>query len=253
MNKVIQGTVRELEPRYKNLTDVEIIEEVKEGKNMGEAVFYLLFGRYAEMLGILFASQDMKLMDFDDFMLELDIRLFKEHCEIVRQFDGRKASFKTYLSTIARNLLYDLRKKDMPMIDIEIAAASIFTDDNQRVTAMIEAINHLKNKEGRFVMFKTIEGYSSMEIAAMLGNVKPAYVDTLRARAKIQIRIMVEESDRSVNASVPSDELRTTMCNVLFDRPYMDAEVSTAHIQPLPDMESFFVARLFNLYNEIMK
>ena len=91
MNQVIQGTVNELERRYKDKTDEEVIQEMRVGEHAGEALFYLLFGRYAEMLLLIFNQQTMTIMDFDDFMLELDIKLYAQTCAVIRSFDPHRA------------------------------------------------------------------------------------------------------------------------------------------------------------------
>lgn len=201
MNQVIQGTVNELERRYKDKTDEEVIQEIRVGEHAGEALFYLLFGRYAEMLLLIFNQQTMTIMDFDDFMLELDIKLYAQTCAVIRSFDPHRASFKTYLSRIARNLAYDLQKKDFPMLAFDFTDMDMPADDSGSMMMLVDAINSYPNKDSRYVLYKTIEGYKSKEIASMLScrrhedgtlavdqALKSSYIDTLRSRALKAIR-----------------------------------------------------------------
>lgn len=169
MNDVIQAAVKRLEPKYKPRSDKEIITEIGLGDSSGDALFYLLFGRYAEMLEAIFRRQSSGRIEFDDFMLELDIRLFVNRCAAIISFDENKASFKTYLGTIAHNLLYDMSAKEMPTRDILEALRQ--TDcgfDEYGMSILVDAINSYPNKDSRYVLLKTIEGYKSKEIAAML-------------------------------------------------------------------------------------
>src|SRR5574344_736291 len=146
-NNVIQGTVKELEQRYKKRTDEDMIKDIRMGIHAGEALFYLLFGRYAGMLRITFNKQAKPSMEFDDFMLELDIRLFTDRCAAFFSFDERKASFTTYLSKIAHNLLYDMNAKEVPTLDISVMQHSVCGVDEYEMFALVDAINSFRSEE----------------------------------------------------------------------------------------------------------
>jgi RNA polymerase sigma factor (sigma-70 family) len=199
INETIAGEVKEVSPRYKDKSDPDIIDEIKSGNDSGIALFYLLFGRYLSMLYALYQRTSSTIMDFDDFMLELDIKLYKNGCTAIRHFNY-ESSFATYLNTIARNILYDFSKESGPVIDTEIG---ISTEDNYdyRMAEMIDAINRYPNEDSKFVLFKTLEGYQSKEIAVLLSvrrrangimteekDLKASYIDTLRSRAMKDIR-----------------------------------------------------------------
>jgi RNA polymerase sigma factor (sigma-70 family) len=152
------------------------------------------------MLKAVFARYAKKGLDFDDFMLELHVKMGKDHFAAVTGYKGT-ARFKTYLSTIARNLLFDMGAREKPTIDIDAARYLPYEDDYEReqMLRLLELINAYPNEKTRFVLFKTLEGYSSKEIAAMLAaqsgkEVKPSYVDTLRSRAYGTLRAQVQES-----------------------------------------------------------
>ncbi len=269
MNNVIQGTVRKLERKYKGMPDEYVLQEIETGHHAGEALFYLLFGRYADMLEIIYSRQPPALMGFDDFMLELDIRLFKDGCQAVLGFRPEKATFKTYLGTIARNLLYDLREKDLPTIDIFTLWETLRdNDEREEVVRLVEAINSYPDKDSRYVLLKTIEGYKSKEIAAMLAGrrheegtldgkeeLKPSYIDTLRSRAlkAIRERIFREDASESIDECCYRASRRIKSC-VCSDEM---ADMLSAAPKSLVGMQlsdpGLFIGNIINLYDRMMK
>lgn len=270
MNQVIQGTVKELESKYKDLSDDEIIWEIRAERHAGEALFYLLFGRYASMLEMIFSMQVLTSIDFDDFMLELDIRLFKDHCLAIKNYHSDRASFKTYLSTIARNLLYDLREKDMPTLDEEAVETALFYhSDSEAVITLVEEINSYPNKDARYVLFKTIEGYKSKEIAAMLTSrrheegtleeekiLTPNTIDAIRSRALKAIRRRIEKQEEPVCRSMvcPSaamDMDSYSMSDMEMTEPMPMESASPA--MPISVAAGLFMSNISDLYNEMME
>lgn len=206
MNLTVRESVKALQPYYDGLTDTQIIDEIRAGLNVGEALFYLLFGRYQDMLHTVFSQNSTAAIEFSDFMLELNMRLLSQELAALRRFDETKASLKTYLSKIAHNLLCDLRKKILPSIFYPEEILDPTSFDGLLVMQLIDAINSYADKDARYVLFKTIEGYRSKEIALMLSSkrhedgtldanetLKPSYIDTLRSRALRNIRREVSE------------------------------------------------------------
>lgn len=265
MNQVIQATVRELETWYKNLTDSNIIMEIRMEHHAGEALFYLLFGRYAEMLQAIFIQQAKPSMDFDDFMLELDIRLFAKHCTAIKSFDGSRASFKTYLSKIAYHLVYDLRMKETPTVDITLMDFSTTNDNSMQTMMMVDAINSYPNKDSQYVLFKTIEGYKSKEIAAMLSTkrhedgtlsedefLKPSYIDTLRSRALKDIRRNIDKAEVQItqNCYMPISKEGITSDGVYMDDSF--AEPQEMEILS-NDFANPFINNIKELYLQMME
>jgi DNA-directed RNA polymerase specialized sigma24 family protein len=265
MNKVIKGTVKELSSRYKDMPDDKIVQQIREGWNGGEALFYLLFGRYADMLKGLFLRFSNPSMDFDDFMLELDIKLFKCDCRVICEYKG-DSSFATYLNTIARNLLYDMRKQSMPTIDID---ESMFIEsyDNSRMTYMIEAINKDPNKDAQFVIFKTLEGYKSKEIAKLLSDkrheegtmpqketLKASYIDTLRSRTLKSIRLQIETMEQEINAA-PVELAPPSNLMIEEEREFNCDRIAMMSVNvnlPISSALFFFSQNLSNLFYEMM-
>ncbi len=268
MNQVIQGTVKELEHRYELESDDKIIWEIITGRHQGVALFYLLFGRYVDMLRIIYNQQGKTLMDFDDFMLELDIRLYAHECAAIRAFDPTKASFKTYLSRIAHNLAYDLHRKELPTIDSDIVNLDMPVDDAYQMKMLIDAINSYPNKESRYVLLKTIEGYKSKEIAIMLTskrqeegelamdeNLKPSYIDTLRSRALKAIRRQIVQTEAQEVCFKETYPSMLSSCLVIED---LSSLTSGTVLQPEPrrdilDSSGLFISNIRKLYNQIME
>lgn len=211
MNQTVEDCVRTLNPLYRGMSDTQVIGEIRTGRNAGEALFYLLFGRYQEMLHSLFVQEATSAMEFSDFMLELNMRLYVQGLVAMKKFDEKKASFKTYLSKIAHNLLYDLRKKEQPKIDCTECILESQDDDGYLMMQLIDAINSYADRDARYVLLKVIEGYKSKEIALMLTSrrqeegtmdksetLKPSYIDTIRSRALRNIRKKILESEGSM-------------------------------------------------------
>ncbi len=199
MSNITRKTALELEPEFGKIPDQALVLRIGQGMDESwKILFYLLFGRYVSMLEAVFAKYAKQCLDFDDFMLELHVKMGKNHFAAITGYKGT-AQFKTYLSTIARNLLFDMGKREKPTIDITAAYDLPYEDDYEReqITRLIELINTYPDDNTRFVLFKTIEGYSSKEIAPMLAErsgkeVIPSYVDTLRSRAYRKLRFQVD-------------------------------------------------------------
>lgn len=277
MNQVIQGTVRELERRYKDMSDEEIIREIRIGLCAGEALFYLLFGRYVEMLHLLYQNYGSAKMEFDDFMLELDIKLYAKQFAAISNFDIQKASFKTYLSKIAQNLLHDLRTKELPMLDISLVDCEICGEDSFEMFALMDAINTFPHLDSRYVLIKTIEGYKSKEIAAMLTSrkqeegtldkdreLKPSYIDTLRSRALKTIRNQIFiYNDESICSTAPSpsrttsifksdSEMEESMCIIKsmdIIKGSTQFNLRTLHT----GNQGLFILNIYQLYKQMIK
>lgn len=278
MNQVIQGTVRELDPRYKHLSDMDIINDIRMGRCAGEALFYLLFGRYAEMLHIIHAQNASDKVEFDDFMLELDIKLFARQCTAIINFDPNRASFKTFLSKVAHNLLYDLNAKELPMLDIGIVDDDMYDDSSFEMFAMMDAINNYPNFDSRYVLLKTIEGYKSKEIATMLSNrkhedgsldletmLKPSYIDTLRSRALKAIREQLFLSKKGHICTQPSLSQSSALSDSsidmecpMFDEAYNISPIQLFNISPIQESNPYsqrpnlFTLNFYQLYNQML-
>lgn len=199
MSHITRKTALELEPEYGKIPDEALVRRIGKGEDESwKVLFYLLFGRYVSMLEAVFVKYAKQGLDFDDFMLELHVKMGKDHFAAVTAYKGT-ARFKTYLSTIARNLLFDMGAREKPTIDIDAARYLPYEDDYEReqMLRLLELINEFPHEKTRFVLFKTLEGYSSKEIAAMLAaqsgkEIKPSYVDTLRSRAYSTLRAQVQ-------------------------------------------------------------
>ena len=262
MNDIVKAAVRRLEPKYKPRTDKEIITDIGLGKNTGDALFYLLFGRYAEMLEALFLRQAPGRIEFDDFMLELDMRLFNNWYATIISFDESKASFKTYLGKIAHNLLYDMRAREMPVLDVfETLRYAVSGIDDQELFILVDAINSHPDKNSRYVLLKTVEGYKSKEIAEMLTRrrqeegtlekdktLTPAYIDTIRSRTLKSLRRTM--SDERIGVSARPMSVGEVMASVCLEAAM---PVPKSKAVSLTGITNPFMANILKLYNQMME
>lgn len=267
MNQVIQETIRRLSPRFQPQSDGNLIQLIQSGREADDALFYLLFGRYEEMLLAIFRQKAKPSVAFDDFMLELHLKLFTNRQAAIAAFDERKASFKTYLSRIASNLLFDLNEKDWPTLEVdEVTLQEHATGvDPFEMFALIDAINTYPNKDSRYVLLKTIEGYKSREIAAMLTSsrheegtlaaeesLKASYIDTLRSRALKDIRRRLEPSGccirESLSAATPESNIRNVRRFMLTEDA---APMPCLPIQSAAPVSNFYLDNLCALYQEM--
>lgn len=221
MSEITHKTALELESEYGGISDNELVARIgKEGEDSWKMLFYLLFGRYESMLEAVFATYALHGLDFDDFMLELHVKMGRNNFGAVTGYKGN-ALFKTYLSTVARNLLFDIGKRGKPTIDISTVRDLPCEDDyeRERMAQLLEIINAWPDETARFILFKTIEGYSSKDIAAMLTErkgeaVSPANVDTIRSRTYKKIRRQFERSEAPTFAA---EAPKMAMREVLYD------------------------------------
>lgn len=86
------------------------------------------------------------------------------------------------------------------------------TTERDQISQLVEAINALPEGNGRFVLFKTLEGYSSKEIADMMLErqgiiMAPANIDTIRSRTARRLRESIAPAKRAPVAYEEWDSL----------------------------------------------
>ena len=208
MSELTHKAAMELESEFGMCSDEALAARIgRPGEDSWKMLFFLLFGRYRDMCEAIFSKYAGQGLDFDDFMLELHIKLGRNDFAAISGYKG-EAKFKTYLSTIARNLLFDIDRRSKPTIDIASVRDLPCEDDFERrqMEQLVQLINEYPDERARFVLFKTIEGFSSKDIGELLG-IKPANVDTIRSRAMKKLRSQVEKESRPVmQASMPRME-----------------------------------------------
>lgn len=233
MSEITHKTALELESEYGGIPDEQLVARIgKEGEDSWRMLFYLLFGRYESMLEAVFATYAGRGLDFDDFMLELHVKMGRNDFGAVTGYKGT-ALFKTYLSTVARNLLFDIGKREKPTIDIS-SVHDLPCEDNyerERMEQLLEIINAWPDETARLILFKTIEGYTSKEIAQLLSEqkgeeFKPSNVDAIRSRTYKKIRQRIERKKESVFASeAPRMAMRELICEEMVSYDAMPAPV----------------------------
>lgn len=234
MSEITHKTALELESEYGGIPDEQLVARIgKEGEGSWKMLFYLLFGRYESMLEAVFATYAGQGLDFDDFMLELHVKMGRNDFGAVTGYKGA-ALFKTYLSTVARNLLFDIGKRERPTIDISTVRDLPCEDEYEReqMAHLLEIVNAWPDETARFILFKTIEGYSSKDIAGMLSerkgeSVTPANVDTIRSRTYKKIRRQIERSEeRTFTTAAPKMAMREILYEEMVFYDAMPAPVS---------------------------
>ena len=233
MSEITHKTALELEHEYGGIPDEQLVARIgKEGEDSWKMLFYLLFGRYESMLEAVFSTYAGRGLDFDDFMLELHVKMGRNGFSAVTGYKGN-ALFKTYLSTIARNLLFDIGKREKPTIDIGSIRDLPCDDDyeRERMEQLLEIINAWPDETARFIIFKTIEGYTSKDIAQLLSErkgeeVKPSNVDAIRSRTYKKIRQRIERTREYTFASeAPKMAMREALCDEMVSYNEMPAMV----------------------------
>lgn len=225
MNRIVNEKVAALQTVFNGQTDAGLLDMIFTGHHSGDALFYLMFGRYGAELQTLFNTNGPKQMEFSDFMLELNMKLYNDSFKVLKTFNAAKASFKIWLSKVASNLLYDLRKKERDTYEIN-DNLFLIEYDNERIMMLIDEINNYPKPDSRYVLRKVIEGYSSREIAGMLTSLrhekgtlpadeqlKSSYIDTLRSRALRDIgRNMIKKEREEKRLIIESEEPLECCC-----------------------------------------
>ena len=130
-----------------------------------------------------------------DAMQETFLRLFR----YLGKFDERK-DFVAWLSRIAVNVCIDLRRRrktSVELHDVPFDAASIEDELIQRSdrNMLKRAIDKLAPRERAAVLLRDVEGLSTHEVAAALGN-SVATVRVQLSRARVKLRRIIEGMTR---------------------------------------------------------
>ena len=200
MSELIRKTVIELEPELGKISDDDLVSRiVNGGMDSEKLLFFLLYGRMAPMLEAVFRKFSTEGFDFDDFMLELHLKLCKADYQALRNFK-HESTVKTYISNIAHNWLVDQAGKKILTVDIDAINDMPYSDEYERdrLRQLVELIKAYPDPDVRFIMFKQLEGYDRSETAALLSKkrgseVTTGYVNTLFSRACRKMRSQREE------------------------------------------------------------
>ena len=211
--------------QYKDLDDRQIIDMVLSDGNE-EAMLFLIFERYLPLLKKLCTKYYGDLYYLEQLQVELLILLKTNDWHSVRSF-GWRSSFGTWLGIVAGNLFI----KKMPELigiggfpvsigenkgkgEVNIAEPESPHENDLNMVLLLEAIQHLVDKDQRFILFREFDGYAPKQIARQLeayrrkenrlktkkvnGKIEEIipsaeYVHMLKGRAKDNIRVIISE------------------------------------------------------------
>lgn len=156
-----------MDNKYNKLTDKELISIILSGRE--DAFLYLLYVRYrADVL------YHVTSFDHTDYYYEDIISL------VYKSLKGKngdwlplsnfqwKCKFRTWLNKIIYSECCAFFRKKIDTTDI---SPSIVVEDKEELLeelVLMEAIARLDDEDGRFILLRVLEGYSSKEIAILL-------------------------------------------------------------------------------------
>lgn len=176
--------------KYKDLSDKEIVDRILAAPSDEEAAVYLIYDRYEPLCITLCQKVLGNARELDQLQSELFMLLKgKRHdWHALRSFQWR-SSLGTWLRITAFNLSLELRRS---LIENEGRNTSIdtgWTGDEEKprpieipvneeqeqerrydMVVLNEAIGKLANPDQGFVVRRRLEGYSSKEVADLLGR-----------------------------------------------------------------------------------
>lgn len=214
--------------KYMTKTDKELVEAIIRIPPDERAAVYLIYEKYTPKFKKLYKRifyQDMSW--YEDCINDLFAYLKgkNQDWQTFRTFKW-KSQFSAWIGGVARNRFLDMKpyligkiENPLSIDDNENGKKPVVLPDEyqedyerrQRKVLLMEAVGLLKDMDQKFVILKTLQGYSSAEIADLLNQkwqkdgIKkydnkgklvvptPGYVDVRRQRAKEQLkRIIVE-------------------------------------------------------------
>ena len=200
---------------YRDLNDRQLIERITTPPHEEEAAVYLIYEKYSPKFRKLCRQIYGDMEWYEDCLADLYdyLRGTDEHWYKLTTFQF-KSQFSTWISTIAFRRFVELKPRFLGLssdsVPVEQTHLPSPTDNDyeirERRVMLLDAISRLENGDYKFVILKTLEGYSSEEIAQLLElrwrkhlvvkfnksneQIFPtaAYIDVLRQRAKQELK-----------------------------------------------------------------
>ena len=190
---------------YRSLSDRELVSMILNGNE--EVFLFLLYDRYkADVLYHVtaFGQTDYYYEDIISLVYK-SLRGNKQDWSPLSNFQW-KCKFRTWLNKIIYNECCQFFKKKIEMVK---SPSSLSIEDSKErgdVLVLLEAIARLQDEDGRFILLRVLEGYSSKEIAVLLemkrrseGRIKrrpngdeiipsAGYVDNYKKRSLLKIK-----------------------------------------------------------------
>lgn len=174
MNNLIREKLNGLSYRYDKMSDDDLLTSILSGRGYGEAVFYLLYGRYLPDIEFQCFKIGAKAACLPDLMAELELHLLNNRCEVFRSFNG-KSSLKTWFLAVAHNLIINrlpkiesLYSENVELTEWKMPSSITADTDMETLISFRQALCNLSSVEQRIVLIKEVEGYDAKEIAEML-------------------------------------------------------------------------------------
>jgi RNA polymerase sigma factor (sigma-70 family) len=183
----------ELDSRVATMTDAELINLVQQNIDMA---YEALWMRHVNAAWF-FARRNCGLDDPEDVVVEAFARILK----LLRQGQGPRDNFRSYLLITIRNLVVDDARRTDPVLledwdEITLVGANDYDRADQR--SAVSAIFYAMKPRYREVLWLgEVEGLTVAEIAGQLDETN-ANVSVLLHRAKKQFRTLWQQAQSGV-------------------------------------------------------
>lgn len=176
MNKIINEKVSQLAKTFKDKNDKEIIKGVITKVYNGDAIVYLLYGRYIGMLKNLFFKFLINEDYLQDILQYLIIELIKDDFKMLKNFNW-KSDFSTWLYVVSRNTFVNecgkIKKAHEGIVCLDEAdsCTSVERSNYKRLLDEINnTISYMKSPDERLVLLKMVNGCDTKELAKALAE-----------------------------------------------------------------------------------
>jgi RNA polymerase sigma-70 factor (ECF subfamily) len=173
---------------YDDMSETELVVRMQLGDV--EILHWLLNGRYRAGLRYLVYRYYGACDETEDFISDLTELLIKDNCRVLRTFRNN-ASFRTWLFTVARNLICKRLSKRRTYLELK---PDMTGTDRYNIDAVLDVgmiLDRLSPKHRMVLNALFIQGESVEELAIHLGRTPP-YIYNLKHRALVSARLVVE-------------------------------------------------------------
>jgi len=184
------------------LTEKQIVEAVREGRDEGQAEMVC---RYAERVFAIIVRQVNDKMDAQELTQDTFLRAFSH----IDSYDARKASLSTWLCRIAYRLTLDFQKRRRPRIismeDSEVwqtdisdeqLEAELSTGREERICRLEQIMDELPDDERMLLTLYYFEDLPLTEIAYITGiEAGPLAKRLYRIRKKLYKKLKEDERE----------------------------------------------------------
>lgn len=184
------------------MTEKQIVEAVREGRNEGQAEMVC---RYGERVFAIIVRQVNDEMDAQELTQDTFLRAFSH----IESYDARKASLSTWLCRIAYRLTLDFLKRRRPPVflmedtstggtDIsdEQLEAELSTGSEERIQRLQQLIDEMPDEEQMLLTLYYFDDLPLAEIAYIMGTeAGPLAKRLYRIRRKLYKKLKEDERE----------------------------------------------------------